>query len=52
MSTLTGNLFKLIVKSSYLCSDISFSDSDVNIHIEKAQIAISRSSIIRNSDLI
>ena len=51
ISTLSGKPLELVDHLIYLGSNISSTESDVNIRIAKFWIAIDRLSIIRKSDL-
>ena len=50
-STLSGSLLKLVDKFTYFGSNISSTESDVNICLAKALTAIGRLLIIWKSDL-
>ena len=49
--TLNGKLLKLVDQFTYLSSNISFTESDVNIHLTNKWNAIERLSIIWKSEL-
>ena len=51
ISTLNGGSLKLVDNFSYLDSNVSSTESDVNIRLAKAWTAIDRLSIISKSDL-
>ena len=51
ISTLDGKFLKLVDQFTYLVSNISSTESDVNICIGKEWTAIDRLLIIWNSDL-
>ena len=51
ISTLTSRPLKLVYQSTYLGSNISSAESDVNLHLAKVWTAIDRLSIIWKSDL-
>ena len=51
ISTLNGRPLKLVDKFTYLGSNISSTESDVNINLAKTWTAINRISIIWKSDL-
>ena len=51
ISTLSGRALRLVDKFTYLGSNISSTESDVNIRLAKARITIGRLSIIWKSDL-
>ena len=51
ISTLRGRSLKLVGKLTYLGSNVSSTENNVNIHLAKAWTAINRLSIIWKSDL-
>ena len=51
IATVNGKFLKLVEQFTYLGSNISSTEIDVNIHQEKVRIAIEKLSIIWKSDL-
>ena len=51
ISTLNGNSLKLVDKFTYQGSSVSSIETDINMRLTKASIAINRLSVIRKSDL-
>ena len=51
ISTLKGEPLKLVDKFTYLGSNVSSTEKDINMRLEKAWVAIDWLSVIRKSDL-
>ena len=52
ISTLNGSILKLVDKFTYLGSSVSSTETDINMRLANAWIAIKRLSVIWKSDLI